>query len=483
VWIDINDDGDFEDEGEEVFAADNKKGTVSGSIAIPGGLTGETWMRVSMKYAAAPAPCEQIPYGEVEEYLLTFIPPEPQPPVADFSGDPTSLYEGETVQFTDLSSNNPTSWSWSFPGGTPSTSTIQNPLITYNTAGTYSVTLTATNGDGSDTHTETDFITVSVYVPQPPVADFSGSPTTLFEGETVQFTDLSSNDPTEWFWSFPEGTPSTSTAQNPVITYNSEGVYSVTLTATNMHGTDIHTKTDYITVNQQGSVTYCESSSQSNAQEWIAQVDIDGFLNSSGASIYSDFTSLTVDLSPGSSSNVVLTPGYSGRSQREFWRIWIDFNGDGDFEDAGEQVFVANNKKDAVSGTMSIPSAATGQTRMRISMKNGSSPGPCETFLGGEVEDYTANFTTFKQGGISRTYNGGLVIFPNPNNGTFQVKIEKEIHPEAQLKVYDLKGVLLCDLHVSHSLLKLDLSRLSTGIYHISLINGNDYSYSKLVKR
>jgi len=483
VWIDINADGDFTDAGEEVFAADGKKGTVSGSISIPAGLTGWTVMRVSMKYNAAPDPCEQIPYGEVEDYQLTFTPPTPQPPVADFSGDPTSLYEGETVQFTDLSSNNPTSWSWSFPGGTPSTSTIQNPLITYNTAGTYSVTLTATNGDGSDTHTKTDYMTVSLYIPQPPVADFSGSPTTLFEGETVQFTDLSSNDPTEWSWSFPGGTPSTSTVQNPVITYNSEGVYSVTLTATNAQGTDIYTKTDYITVNQQGSVTYCTSQSNSNDLEWIAQVDIDGFSNPSSASLYSDFTGLTVDLTPGSSSNVVLTPGYSGKSQREFYRIWIDFNGDGDFEDAGEQVFVANNKKDAVSSTMSIPSSATGQTRMRISMKNGSSPGPCEIFFQGEVEDYTVNFMIEEQEGISRTYNRELVIFPNPNNGSFQVILDEEIHPEARLKVYDMKGMLLYDIPVSQSFLELDLSGLSVGIYQISVINGNEYYHSKLVKQ
>jgi len=395
VWIDFNADGDFTDTGEEVFAADGKKSTVSGSISIPEGLTGDTRMRVSMKYNATPDPCEQIPYGEVEDYQLTFTTPVPQPPVADFSGDPTSLFEGETVQFTDLSSNNPTSWSWSFPGGTPSTSTIQNP----------------------------------------------------------------------------------------VITYNSEGVYSVTLTATNAQGTDIHTKTDYITVNQQGSVTYCESSSQSNAQEWIAKVDIDGFSNPSGASLYTDFTGLTVDLTPGSSSNVVLTPGYTGNSQREFWRIWIDFNGDGDFEDSGEQVFVANNKKNVVSGTMSIPSSATGQTRMRISMKNGGSPGPCEIFLRGEVEDYTANFTNLKQQGISQTYSKNLVIFPNPTNGRFQVILDSEIHLEARLRVYDMNGLLVYDMSLSQSVLELDLSKLSPGIYHISVTNGNEYYHSKLINQ
>jgi PKD repeat protein len=436
-----------------------------------------------MKYNAAQDPCEQIPYGEVEDYQLTFTTPIPLPPVADFSGDPTSLYEGEVVQFTDLSSNYPTSWSWSFPGGTPSTSTVQDPLITYNTAGTYSVTLTATNGDGSGTHTETGYITVSVYVPQPPVANFEGTPTTVTVGNSVDFTDLSLNDPTSWVWTFAGGTPANSTEQNPTVTYDTEGSYAVSLIVTNNTGSDTLTVADYITADPAGPITYCESSSQSNDQEWIAKVEIDGFSNPSGASLYSDFTGQTIDLTPGSSSNVVLTPGYSGKSQREFWRIWIDFNGDGHFDDTGEEVFVANNKKDAVSGTMSIPSTATGQTRMRITMKNGSSPGSCETFNGGEVEDYTANFMIPEDESISQSYSSDLVIFPNPNNGNFKVILDSEIQPEARLKVYDMKGLLLNDIAVSQSVLELDLRKLSPGIYLVSVINGNEYSHSKLVKR
>jgi hypothetical protein len=116
-------------------------------------------------------------------------------------------------------------------------------------------------------------------------------------------------------------------------------------------------------------------------------------------------------------------------------------------------------------------------------MKNGSSPGSCETFSGGEVEDYTANFLNLKHQSVSRTYNRDLEIFPNPNNGIFQVKIEKDIHPEAQLKVYDMKGMLLFDIPVSQSYFDLNLSELSVGVYQISVINGNEYYHSKLVKQ
>ncbi len=82
------------------------------------------------------------------------------PPAADFSANPTQVDEGNSVQFTDLSENNPTTWSWTFEGGTPETSDEQNPEITYNTPGVYDVALTVTNDYGSDTKTKNDFITV-----------------------------------------------------------------------------------------------------------------------------------------------------------------------------------------------------------------------------------------------------------------------------------------------------------------------------------
>ncbi|MDD3687562.1 MAG: choice-of-anchor J domain-containing protein, partial [Bacteroidales bacterium] len=82
--------------------------------------------------------------------------------VCDFSGTPTSVNTGGTVTFTDLSSGGTvTSRSWSFSGGTPSTSTSASPTITYNTAGTYNVSLTVNTSSGSDTETKTGYITVT----------------------------------------------------------------------------------------------------------------------------------------------------------------------------------------------------------------------------------------------------------------------------------------------------------------------------------
>lgn len=100
------------------------------------------------------------PYiGEPDPHTFTVAAP-PQPPVADFTASATTIVEGASVQFTDQSTNNPTSWAWTFDGGTPSSSSDQNPSVSYYAEGTYTVTLTAANSAGSDTEVKVDFITV-----------------------------------------------------------------------------------------------------------------------------------------------------------------------------------------------------------------------------------------------------------------------------------------------------------------------------------
>jgi len=194
--------------------------------------------------------------GRINAYNAVNTGPPP-PPVADFSGTPTSGDYPLTVDFTDLSTNSPTSWSWDFGDGV-GTSTLQNPSYAYTAAGSYTVSLTATNAYGSDNETKVDYITATA--PPPPVADFSGSPTSGEYPLTVDFTDLSTNSPTSWSWDFGDGV-GTSTLQNPSYTYTSAGTYTVSLTATNAYGSDNETKLDYIAVTEPGmaSKAYAQS--------------------------------------------------------------------------------------------------------------------------------------------------------------------------------------------------------------------------------
>jgi len=454
-------------------------------------------------------------------------------PVANFTAGSTVINVGQSVTFTDTSSNGPTSWSWSFNGGTPTTSTVQNPTVTYNTEGTYTVTLTATNSIGSDTETKTNYITVqtgttqycsasgnsqkyewiagvqvgslnntsgaspysdftnqianvtagatvnvsltpgfasSAYVEywkifvdynkdgdfadageevfgqsgsstvsgnisvpagaagatrmrvvmryntapaacgtfdfgevedytiniqpvtvDPPVADFTANATVITTGQTVSFTDTSSNGPTSWSWSFPGGTPSGSTLQNPTVTYNTTGTFTVTLTATNSAGQDVEEKIGYIVVHPD-IPNYCSAASGNWSYEWIARVQVQGqdsLDKSSAGSGYSDFTSNSVIILTSNRVNFTITPGFSSSSYNEYYSIWIDYNRDGDFADPGEQVYGGSGYS-SVSGSFTVPvDAHMGPTRMRIIMQYNSAPSSCGTFTYGEVEDYS----------------------------------------------------------------------------------------------
>ena len=162
------------------------------------------------------------------------------PPTANFTATPTSGLAPLPVQFNDTSTNNPTAWSWDF--GDSATSLDQNPSHTYTADGTYTVTLTATNGVGSDPEVKTGYIVVGAV----PTADFSGSPLSGDAGQAVQFTDLSSNTPVSWLWDF--GDSSSSTTQSPLHTYAADGRYTVKLTATNAAGSNTMTKVNYVTI-------------------------------------------------------------------------------------------------------------------------------------------------------------------------------------------------------------------------------------------
>ena len=242
------------------------------------------------------------------------------PPVAEFSADATDGCIPLLVNFTDLSQNNPTSWVWTFPGGIPSTSTQQNPSVSYLVGGSYDVILTVANPAGVDTYVLNNYINVEepplanftssvsgttvtfnngstanvdnynwdfgdgnsstepnpvhtyatdgayvvtltvtnecgvddqiqvVTIINPPTAGFTATPTSGCEPLSVQFSDASSNNVADWDWSFPGGTPSTSTEQNPVVVYDAPGQYDVTLTVTNVVGTDQFVQSGFITV-------------------------------------------------------------------------------------------------------------------------------------------------------------------------------------------------------------------------------------------
>ena len=143
-------------------------------------------------------------------------------------------------------------------------------------------------------------------------------------------------------------------------------------------------------------LNYCGSQGNNVNDEYISRVQLGSIDNSSGAGNgYSDFTNLSTSLSKNVSSTISITPTWTGTQYNEAYSVWIDYNQDGDFNDAGEQVFTRSATQNSpVSGSFTVPSSALeGATRMRVSMKYNGIPTACESFSYGEVEDYTVTIS------------------------------------------------------------------------------------------
>lgn len=124
-----------------------------------------------------------VPYGTANSVHNFFIGsgtincllpniPSPNIPYSHFSSSSSTICTGQNITFTDVSSKNPTAWNWYFPGGTPSFSSVQNPIVTFSTPGTYSVSLVASNSFGNGT-TYTASIHVDVCTGIQSVSDFN----------------------------------------------------------------------------------------------------------------------------------------------------------------------------------------------------------------------------------------------------------------------------------------------------------------------
>ncbi|MFV8346312.1 discoidin domain-containing protein [Flavobacterium sp. ZB4P13] len=538
--------------------------------------------------------------------------------ISAFTANKTLIMPNGSINFTDKSAGNPTSWSWSFPGGTPSTSTAQNPTVTYSTEGIYPVTLSVTSASGTDIVTKNSYINVSTFVPQtgwslkyvdseeissettpatnafdgsnstfwgtnwsstnpsppheiqidmgtnynvngfnyvprqngangrianyefyvstdgtnwnltnsgtwandavekslnftavsvryirlralsevngnpwtavgeikmklagdlPPVADFNGSATAITTGQAVTFTDLTTNTPTSWSWTFTGGTPSTSTAQNPTVTYNTAGTYAVALTATNSAGNNTMTKTAYITVT--APLTYCASQSTSFTNDYIKTVTIGATTKTSVGSTYSNYTSTVIPLTSGASTTYLLAP--KGTTRTEYWRVYIDYNHNGVFTDVGELVINVNGKTTKTGSFTVLTTALTGQTRMRVMQKYSTAlTGPCEAFTNGEVEDYTVNISinpvVLSVASIDNNKAVDVSIYSYRNEIKIDLGGEQN---DGKVFIYDIMGHQVETKEIFKGLNTIPV--YNTGIYIVKVIVDNNVITRKVI--
>ena len=174
--------------------------------------------------------------------------PGEQPSVsADFTGSPVSGLVPLDVSFSSICPGTAVSWFWVFGDGSNSTAAL--PVHTYSSPGKYSVSLIMKNARNEMVLvSKPGYINVTEKAPEPPIADFSATPTSGYKPLIVTFTDRSAGSPTSWYWRFGDG--SDATAQNPVHTYTLAGNYTVNLTASNSAGSHTLVKFNYISVRE-----------------------------------------------------------------------------------------------------------------------------------------------------------------------------------------------------------------------------------------
>lgn len=165
---------------------------------------------------------------------------------ARFTANPPTGCGQASVNFTDQSTGNPSSWSWDFGDGSPLNAS-QNPTHNYISPGTYTVTLVASNGVSSDKTSST----ITVF--SNPTVNFSMDSTSGCYPLTVNYKDMSqagTGNITKWQWDFGDGSPF-SINQNPSHTYNEAGNFNVKLTVTNTAGcTTSYTSPQQVVTNQ-----------------------------------------------------------------------------------------------------------------------------------------------------------------------------------------------------------------------------------------
>jgi PKD repeat protein len=173
--------------------------------------------------------------------VVSSVPPAP---VAGFTASTQSGAAPLSVSFSNSSTGNITSYSWTFGDG--ASSTVAVPTHSYTVPGTYTVSLTVTGPGGANTQTKAGSIVVSAAAPAAPVAGFAAAALSGPAPLAVSFSNSSTGNITAYAWNFGDGT--SSTAALPAHSYALAGNYSVSLTVTGSGGSNTMTRSGYITV-------------------------------------------------------------------------------------------------------------------------------------------------------------------------------------------------------------------------------------------
>ncbi|MEX2484321.1 MAG: S8 family serine peptidase [Brumimicrobium sp.] len=449
--------------------------------------------------------------------------PDSNPPTPNFSTDNNTICEGGTVNFTDQSTSNITDWNWTFPGGTPATSTNENPSVTYNTSGTYDVTLEVTNSQGTETITMTNEISVNSL----PNVGVSAPTNTVCEGSSVQLNASGANS-YSWDNGLGSGSsknvsPTSSTTytvtgsngagcdDSESITINIDPSPSVTTSATQ---TTICTGQS-TTISANGADTYdwdnglgtganhTVSPTSSTVYEVTGEASASGCTNTSSIVINVEDTPVlnvstsnanicvgeSATLSANGASNYSWSPGSglnstSGSSVIASPSSTTTYTVDGSNScgSASEQITItvspapSNPVISQVGDDLSVNLQAGETVEWYL---NGNLIGTSSTITMTESGQYTAvisneddctasntgNFEMDDTGIDDNQFASQLILYPNPTSGSLNIKTDG-FGENLSFSVIDAVGrTVIGSKSVEENEFLVDLSRFETGVY------------------
>ncbi|WP_324674592.1 M4 family metallopeptidase [Hymenobacter sp. GOD-10R] len=244
------------------------------------------------------------------------------------------------------------------------------------------------------------------------------------------------------------------------------------------------------------STAYC-SSKGTSTYEWIDLVKL-GTINrtSSADGGYYDGTATATSVAAGSSQTLNFSAGFSSSAYTEYWRIYIDWNQDGDFTDSGETIVSGSSASAAtLSTTFTVPTTAkTGKTRMRVVMSYNSTATSCGTYSYGETEDYSvtvsggtfdntgvAGLTTTKGESLSQAPGRQFEVYPNPATDVLRLSLPDNATVKT-VHVFDARGAAVKGVSYDGNG-QLNVANLASGLYTLSVSDGQKEFHQRFVKQ
>ncbi len=496
VFIDYNHNGLFTDAGETVFTkAASTTTPITGTFTIPATATlGATRMRVSLKYNGIPTSCETIAYGQVEDYTVNILAsaPDTMAPTA-----PTLTASGTTQTTTNLSWTGATDnvgvtgynvyQGTTLLGSTTTATTFAVTGLTASTTYTYYVQAKDAAGNVS---VASNTVSVTTLTPDTTAPT---APTLSASGTTATTTNLSWTGATDNLgvtgYNVYKGTTllgSTTTATTFAVTgLTASTAYTFYVQAKDAAG-NVSVASNTVSVTTLvNTITYCTSTSTITTDEKIGKVAFGTISNTStGTAGYEDFTALSTNVVRGTAYTITITPSWTSTVYKEGYAVYIDYNGNGVFTDAGETVFTkAASTTTPVTGTFTIPTTATlGATRMRVQMDYNAIPtSSCGSFTYGQVEDYTVNISLTAK--MDETASNNAITFtlsPNPVNG--DVLNIANLEQASDYRIFNMMGQELGNGKIENEG-TINVGTLTSGTYLIEMANENGTTTKRFIKQ